>query len=114
MYEQKSQRSRVEMFRKDFITLARSVAAVMRQAEYRVRIAKYFLNYLRENGIKLRDTRQYQYEAFSGNLLSRKAQGISHRTIQNERAVMRAILQKDGRYKLAAPDNPLRVMRRSA
>lgn len=38
---------------------------------------------------------------------SRKAAGISHRTIQNERAVMRAILEKDGRLKIADPSNPL-------
>ncbi len=103
----KSQRSRVEMFRKDFITLARECGGSYATKADRVRIAKYFLNYLRENGIKLRDTHSINTRHFQGYLLSRKAQGISHRTIQNERAVMRAILQKDGRYKLAAPDNPL-------
>ncbi len=103
----KSQRSRVEMFRKDFITLARECGGSYATKADRVRIAKYFLNYLRENGIKLRDTHSINTRHFQGYLLSRKAQGISHRTIQNERAVMRTILQKDGRYKLAAPDNPL-------
>ncbi|MCJ1121597.1 phage integrase N-terminal domain-containing protein, partial [Escherichia coli] len=50
----KSQRSRVEMFRKDFITLARECGGSYATKADRVRIAKYFLNYLRENGIKLR------------------------------------------------------------
>ena len=47
----KSQRSRVEMFRKDFITLARECGGSYATKADRVRIAKYFLNYLRENGI---------------------------------------------------------------
>ncbi|HFP7298105.1 TPA: integrase domain-containing protein [Escherichia coli] len=103
----KSSRSKVELFRKSFISLARECGGSYATTADRMRIAKYFLNYLRENGIKLRQTSSIKTRHISGYLLSRKAAGISHRTIQNERAVMRAILEKDGRLKIADPSNPL-------
>ncbi|EBB0518332.1 DNA-binding protein [Salmonella enterica] len=72
-----------------------------------MRIAKYFLNYLRDNGIKLRHTDSIKTRHVTGYLQFRKSQGISVRTIQNERAAIRGVLNKAGRYKLADPNNPL-------
>lgn len=103
----KSSRSKVEVFRKSFISLARDCCGSYATTADRMRIARYFLNYLQVNGIKLRQTGSIKTRHISGYLLSRKEQGISHRTIQNERAVMRAILEKDGRLKIADPSNPL-------
>ncbi|EPD8166518.1 phage integrase N-terminal domain-containing protein, partial [Escherichia coli] len=77
----KSSRSKVELFRKSFISLARECGGSYATTADRMRIAKYFLNYLRENGIKLRQTSSIKTRHISGYLLSRKAAGISHRTI---------------------------------
>ncbi|EIP4193396.1 DNA-binding protein, partial [Salmonella enterica] len=52
----KSARSKVEQFRRDFITLARDAGRSFATTADSMRIAGYFLNYLRDNGIKLRHT----------------------------------------------------------
>ncbi|HCQ8393246.1 TPA: integrase domain-containing protein [Klebsiella oxytoca] len=103
----KTARSKVEQFRRDFITQARKASGGYASTADRMRIAKYFLNYLRENGIKLRHTDSIKTRHFVGYLQSRKEQGISGRTVQNERSAIRGILFQGGRYKLADPDNPL-------
>ncbi|HAF2163499.1 TPA: DNA-binding protein [Salmonella enterica] len=103
----KSARSKVEQFRRDFITLARDAGRSYATAADSMRIAGYFLNYLRENGIKLRHTDSIKTRHIVGYLQFRKEQGISVRTIQNERSAIRGALNKAGRYKLADPDNPL-------
>ncbi|HIC6967259.1 integrase domain-containing protein [Salmonella enterica] len=103
----KSARSKIEQFRRDFITLARDAGRSFATVADSMRIAGYFLNYLRDNGIKLRHTDSIKTRHIVGYLQSRKEQGISVRTIQNERSVIRGVLNQAGRYKLAAPDNPL-------
>ncbi|EOG3908031.1 integrase domain-containing protein [Salmonella enterica] len=103
----KSARSKIEQFRRDFITLARDAGRSFATVADSMRIAGYFLNYLRDNGIKLRHTNSIKTRHIVGYLQSRKEQGISVRTIQNERSVIRGVLNQAGRYKLAAPDNPL-------
>ncbi|EBU4836355.1 DNA-binding protein [Salmonella enterica] len=103
----KSARSKVEIFRKNFITHARNVSGGYATTADRMRIAKYFLNYLRDNGIKLRHTDSIKTRHFSGYLLSRKEKGISDRTVRNERAALRGIFSSIGKRALADPDNPL-------
>lgn len=103
----KTARSKVEKFRRDFVTLARDAGRAYATAADSMRIAKYFLNYLRDNGIKLRHTDSIKTRHVTGYLQFRKSQGISVRTIQNERAAIRGVLNKAGRYKLADPNNPL-------
>ncbi|MGG6046528.1 integrase domain-containing protein [Salmonella enterica] len=103
----KSARSKIEQFRRDFITLARDAGRSFATVADSMRIAGYFLNYLRDNGIKLRHTDSIKTRHIVGYLQSRKEQGISVRSIQNERSVIRGVLNQAGRYKLAAPDNPL-------
>ncbi|ECC6922409.1 DNA-binding protein [Salmonella enterica] len=103
----KSARSKVEQFRRDFITLARNAGRSYATVADSMRIAGYFLNYLRDNGIKLRHTDSIKTRHIVGYLQFRKEQGISVRTIQNERSAIRGVLNQAGRYKLAAPDNPL-------
>lgn len=103
----KSARSKVEIFRKNFITHARNVAGGYATRADRMRIAKYFLSYLRDNGIKLRHTDSIKTRHFSGYLLSRKENGISERTVRNERAALRGVFGSLGKQSLADPDNPL-------
>lgn len=103
----KSTRSKVERFRRDFVSLARDAGRAYATVADSIRIAKYFLNYLRDNGIKLRHTDSIKTRHVAGYLQFRKAQGISVRTIQNERSAIRGVLNKAGRYKLADPNNPL-------
>lgn len=103
----KTARSKVDIFRKNFITHARSVSGGYATKADRMRIAKYFLNYLRDNGIKLRQADSIKTRHFSGYLLSRKEKGISDRTICNERAALRGIFGSLGKLTLADPDNPL-------
>ncbi len=103
----KSARSKVEIFRKNFITHARDVSGGYATKADRMRIAKYFLNYLRDNGIKLRHSDSIKTRHFSGYLLSRKEKGISARTVGNERAALRGVFGSLGKQALADPDNPL-------
>lgn len=103
----KTARSKVEQFRRDFITFARAAGGGYASVADRMRIAEYFLNYLRDNGIQLRHTNSIKTRHIADYLKNRKAQDISGRTIKNERAALRKILFKVGRYKLADPDNPL-------
>ncbi|EBS5580364.1 DNA-binding protein [Salmonella enterica subsp. enterica serovar Oranienburg] len=103
----KSARSKVEQFRRDFVTRARAAGRSYATIADSMRIARYFLNYLRDNGIKLRHTDSIKTRHIIGYLQFRKAQGISVRTIQNERSAIRGVLNQVGRYKLADPDNPL-------
>lgn len=103
----KSARSKVEQFRRDFVTLARDAGRSYATIADSMRIAGYFLNYLRDNGIKLRHTDSIKNRHIVGYLQYRKEQGISVRTIQNERSAIRGVLKQAGRYKLADPDNPL-------
>ncbi|EHK2737135.1 integrase domain-containing protein [Salmonella enterica] len=103
----KSARSKVEQFRRDFVTLARDAGRSYATVADSMRIARYFLNYLRDNGIKLRHTDSIKTRHLIGYLQFRKEQGISVRTIQNERSAIRGVLNQAGRYKLADPDNPL-------
>ncbi|CRJ76183.1 branched chain amino acid transport protein [Salmonella enterica subsp. enterica serovar Typhi] len=93
----KTARSKVEKFRRDFVTLARDAGRAYATAADSMRIAKYFLNYLRDNGIKLRHTDSIKTRHVTGYLQFRKSQGISVRTIQNERAAIRGVLNKAGR-----------------
>ncbi|HEC8685026.1 TPA: integrase domain-containing protein [Salmonella enterica subsp. enterica serovar Oranienburg] len=103
----KSARSKVEQFRRDFVTLARDAGRSYATVADSMRIARYFLNYLRDNGIKLRHTDSIKTRHLIGYLQFRKEQGISVRTIQNEHSAIRGVLNQAGRYKLADPDNPL-------
>ncbi|EBS4548518.1 DNA-binding protein [Salmonella enterica] len=103
----KSARSKVEQFRRDFITLARKAGRSYATVADSMRIARNFLNYLCDNGIKLRHTDSIKTRHIVGYLQCRKEQGISVRTIQNERSAIRGILNQAGRYKLADPENPL-------
>ena len=103
----KSARSKVEIFRKNFITHARNVSGGYATKADRMRIAKYFLNYLKDNGIKLRHEDSIKVRHFSGYLLSRKEKGISQRTISNERAALRKVFDSLGKKLLSDPDNPL-------
>jgi hypothetical protein len=103
----KTARSKVEIFRKDFMTLARNAAGGYATTADRMRIAKYFISYLNDNGIKLRHIESIKTRHLTGYLLGRKEQNLSHRTVSNERAALRGILSQGGRYKLADPDNPL-------
>lgn len=68
-------------------------------------IARYFLNYLRDNGIKLRHADSIKTRHLIRYLQFRKEQGISACSIQSERSVIRGVLNGAGRYKMAAPDN---------
>ncbi|MCT4711358.1 integrase domain-containing protein [Enterobacteriaceae bacterium H11S18] len=103
----KSARSKVQIFRKNFITHARDVSGAYATTADRMRIAKYFLNYLRDSGIKLRHSDSIKTRHFSGYLLSRKEKGICDRTVRNERAALRGVFGSLGKQSLADPDNPL-------
>lgn len=107
MMARKSARSKVEVFKRNFITQARNAAGGYATTADRMRIAGYFLRYLSDNGIKLRSSDSIKTRHLSGYLTGRKEQGISNRTVSNERSALRGILQEAGRHKLADPDNPL-------
>ncbi|WP_416776419.1 integrase domain-containing protein [Xenorhabdus budapestensis] len=102
---QGSTRSKVEQFRKAFITHARQAGGSFITVADRERIARQFLNYLKNNGIKLRQVDSLKVKYIERYIAERKANNISHRTLQNEMSVLRAILAQAGKHKLADPDN---------
>lgn len=103
--KQKSTRSKIEEFRKDFISLARKGAGGFATIADRQRVARYFLNHLKDTGIKLRSVDALKARYVESYIAYRKTQNISHRTLQNEMSVFRGIFSAAGKYRLADPDN---------
>ncbi|MDE9493717.1 integrase domain-containing protein [Xenorhabdus bovienii] len=103
---QKSARSKIERFRKEFITHARNGRGSFATVADRERIARQFLNFLKDNGIRLRQMDSLKAKYIECYIAERKANKISHRTLQNEMSALRTILRLAGKPKLAAPDNP--------
>ncbi|CDG22213.1 putative integrase [Xenorhabdus poinarii G6] len=103
---QKSTRSKVELFRKAFITHARQAGGSFVTVADRERIARQFLDYLKSKGIKLRQMDSLKAKYVERYIAGRKANHINYRTLQNEMSALRAILAQAGKHKLAALDNP--------
>lgn len=103
--KQKSTRSKIEEFRKDFISLARKGAGGFATIADRQRVARYFLNHLKDTGIKLRSVDALKARYVESYIAYRKTQNISHRTLQNEMSVFRGIFSAAGKHRLADPDN---------
>lgn len=103
--KQKSTRSKIEGFRKDFISLARKGAGGYATIADRQRVARYFLNHLKDTGIKLRSVDALKVRYVESYIAYRKTQNISHRTLQNEMSVFRGIFTAAGKHRLADPDN---------
>ena len=103
--KQKSTRSKIEGFRKDFISLARKGAGGYATIADRQRVARYFLNHLKDTGIKLRSVDALKVRYVESYIAYRKTQNISHRTLQNEMSVFRGIFSAAGKHRLADPDN---------
>ncbi|MBD2782754.1 integrase domain-containing protein [Xenorhabdus szentirmaii] len=103
---QKSARSKIEQFRKAFMTHARHAGGSFATVADRERIARQFLNFLKDKGIKLRQVDSLKTTYIEHYIAQRKAERISHRTLQNEMAALRVILVQAGKHKLAAADNP--------
>ncbi|MDC9606430.1 integrase domain-containing protein [Xenorhabdus griffiniae] len=103
---QKSARSKIERFRKEFITHARKGRGSFATVSDRERIARQFLHFLKDKGIRLRQMDSLKAKYIERYMAERKANKISHRTLQNEMSALRTILRQAGKLKLAAPDNP--------
>ncbi|EAO2687073.1 DNA-binding protein [Salmonella enterica] len=101
----KSARSKVEIFRKDFITLARRAGGSYNTVAERTRIAQQFLQHLNQTGIKLRQVDSLKARYVESYIRQRLEDGIGKRTLQNEMSAIRAILSEAGKHKLAAPQN---------
>ncbi|WP_262947498.1 integrase domain-containing protein [Xenorhabdus indica] len=102
---QKSARSKIELFRKTFITHARQSGGSFVTVADRERIALQFLNFLKDSGIKLRQMDSLKAKYIERYIAERKVNSISHRTLQNEMSVLRGVLAQAGKHKLADPDN---------
>ncbi|MEQ1962745.1 integrase domain-containing protein [Xenorhabdus khoisanae] len=102
---QKSARSKIELFRKAFITHARQAGGSFATVADRERIARQFLNFLKDKGIKLRQMDSLKVKYIERYIAERKANSISHRTLQNEMSVLRSVLVQAGKHKLADPGN---------
>ncbi|MDE9482531.1 integrase domain-containing protein [Xenorhabdus bovienii] len=103
---QKSARSKIERFRKAFITHARQAGGSFATVAERERIARQFIHFLKDKGIKLRQMDSLKTKYIEHYIALRKADHISNRTLQNEMAALRTILAQAGKHKLAAADNP--------
>lgn len=103
--DKKTSRSKVEIFKKDFITCARKAGGSFATVADRTRIAKQFLNYLNSSGIKLRQLDSLKIKYIEGYVEKRKSENISNRTLQNEMSALRGVLSQAGKHKLADPNN---------
>ncbi|MEQ1966493.1 integrase domain-containing protein [Xenorhabdus nematophila] len=102
---QKSARSKIELFRKAWMTHARQAGGSFVTVADRERIARQFLNFLKDSGIKLRQMDSLKAKYIERYIAGRKADDISHRTLQNEMSGLRAILAQAGKHKLADPNH---------
>ncbi|MEQ1977486.1 integrase domain-containing protein [Xenorhabdus sp. SGI240] len=102
---QKSARSKIELFRKEFMTHARQAGGSFATVADRERIARQFLHFLKDKGIKLRQMDSLKVKYIERYIAERKASHISHRTLQNEMSVLRSVLAQAGKHKLADPGN---------
>lgn len=100
----KSARSKVEIFRKDFIT-PHVVPGSYNTVAERTRIAQQFLQHLNQTGIKLRQVDSLKTRYVESYIRQRLDEGIGKRTLQNEMSAIRAILSEAGKHKLADPQN---------
>ncbi|MFP1887049.1 integrase domain-containing protein [Lonsdalea quercina] len=103
--KQKSTRSKIEGFRKDFISLARKGAGGYATIADRQRVGRYFLDHLKSAGIKLRSVDSLKVRYIENYIAFRKTKNTSHRTLQNEMSVLRGILSAAGKHRLADPNN---------
>ncbi len=78
---QKSARSKIERFRKEFITHARQAGGSFATVADRERIARQFLHFLKENGIRLRQMDSLKTRHIERYIAERKDCHISHRTL---------------------------------
>ncbi|PHZ22445.1 MULTISPECIES: integrase domain-containing protein [Yersinia] len=102
---QKSTRSKIEGFRKEFISLARKGAGGYATIADRQRIGRYFLDHLKNTGIKLRSVDALKVRYVESYMEYRKSLNLSNRTLQNEMSVLRGILHAAGKHRLADPKN---------
>jgi integrase len=103
--EQKSTRSKIENFKKEFISLARKGAGGYATIADRQRIGRYFLEHLKNTGIKLRSVDSLKARYIESYMEYRKSLHLSNRTLQNEMSVIRGILSEAGKHRLADPKN---------
>lgn len=103
--KQKSTRSKIEGFRKEFISLARKGAGGYATIADRQRISRYFLDHLKNTGIKLRSVDSLKARYVESYIAYRKSLNLSHRTLQNEMSVIRGLLSAAGKHVLADPQN---------
>jgi len=103
--KRKSTRSKIESFRKEFISLARKGAGGYATIADRQRIGRYFLEHLENTGIKLRGVDALKVRYVESYIEYRKSLNLSNRTLQNEMSVLRGILSEAGKHRLADPKN---------
>ncbi|WP_261653490.1 integrase domain-containing protein [Erwinia mallotivora] len=101
----KSTRSKIEGFRKEFISFARKGAGGYATIADRQRIGRYFLEHLKNSGIKLRSVDALKVRYVESYIDYRKSLNLSHRTLQNEMSVLRSIFSAAGKHRLADPEN---------
>ncbi|MFS6933757.1 integrase domain-containing protein [Klebsiella oxytoca] len=90
---------------KQLITLARKSGGSFKTVSDRSRIASRFAQSMLKLNIQIRDVSNIKTNHIELYIKSRQSQSISKRTLQNEMAAVRAILNTAGRTKLADPNH---------
>ena len=90
---------------KQLVTLARQGRGSYKTVADRSRIAERFSERLSELNIQIRDVKHIKTSHIEKYIESRKADGLSLRTLQNEMSAIRSVLLSAGRNKLADPNH---------
>ncbi|WP_034950837.1 integrase domain-containing protein [Erwinia oleae] len=90
---------------KQLVTLARQGRGSFKTVADRSKIADRFSERLATLNIQIRDVKHIKTTHIEKYIDSRKAENLSHRTLQNEMAAVRSILSAAGRNKLADPNH---------
>lgn len=94
-----------KQLRKQLVTLARWGRGSYKTVADRSRIAERFSERLSELNIQIRDVKHIKTSHIEKYIESRKADGLSLRTLQNEMSAIRSVLLSAGRNKLADPNH---------
>ncbi|EOF5135398.1 integrase domain-containing protein [Salmonella enterica] len=94
-----------KLFKRDMVTQAKKVGGAFKTVSNRMKIAERVALRLAGLNIQIRSAAQLKVRHIEQYIESRKNEGISRRTLQNEMSAVRQILNQAGRTKMADPNH---------
>lgn len=94
-----------KLFKRDMATLAKRAGGAFKTVSNRMKISERVAVRLAGLNIQIRSAGQLKVRHIEQYIESRKNEGISYRTLQNEMAGIRQVLNQTGRTKMADPNH---------